>query len=364
MATGYYITTYTKSNPKYYWALSSFAIIAYSLIEGLRYNRGVDYMHYKKLFEHSLNLNAYWEEDTVEPLFQFINKSLNTIGFSYPVAFIIYSFILIYGLFYWTKQYRNFAFLTIPIFFLFTISQSENLIRQFIAFSFVLISLTFFLKHKWFKFGIIFLASTLIHSSVIVYLPFIFLFRFIDGAFANIYVILTLYLLSWLWKPEYWGEYNEYFKYLQITAGTYDRYIDDSDKWLSGAELMQANSLLVYIRLFFVNLILIVMGYKILKSYKQYNISFYYNLFLVGAILQHITDQIELLYRISLSFYLFGFIVLAFIIYDVFIKKYSSNRWIEKSVVALVAVNVLYDYLIGSLLSLRPEHALFVWDIQ
>ena len=74
LVTGYNLSKREGLSSKNYWIIASISIIAYSLIEGLRYDRGTDYMHYKRLFEYSLNLQAYWESDKIEPLFQIFNK--------------------------------------------------------------------------------------------------------------------------------------------------------------------------------------------------------------------------------------------------------------------------------------------------
>ena len=41
-----YLISYKDKNGRNYWKYSSICIIFYSLIEGLRWNRGVDYPHY------------------------------------------------------------------------------------------------------------------------------------------------------------------------------------------------------------------------------------------------------------------------------------------------------------------------------
>lgn len=361
LVTGYNLSKRESVNSKNYWIIASISIIVYSLIEGLRYNRGSDYMHYKRLFEYSLKLKAYWDPEKIEPLFQIINKFFRFLNFSYPSVFVFYSSILIIAGFYFMKDHRKVAFFAIPMFFMATIVQSENLVRQFMAFSFVLISLKFFLNNSWIKFAVLMTMAIFIHTSSFVFLPFLFLFKYIKNPFGNLYVILGLYFLSWLWKPEYWGNYYKYFQNLQLVY-SYQSYIENADTWFSGVKLLEVKShfgMFSLIKLFLFNTGMIVLGYRLLDKYRFNNYPFYFFLYVVGAITQHFTSQIELLSRISLYFYMFWFIVLAYIVSDSF--SYKTKNLIERCVCYYLIMSVLYDYFV-TVFRVDTSTALFIWN--
>jgi hypothetical protein len=251
------------------------------------------------------------------------------------------------------------ALFAIPLFFMATAVQSENLIRQFMAFSFVLISINYFLKKAFLRFCLWFILAFFTHYSSIVFLPFFFLFKYIKNPFGNLYIILGLYFISWLWKPEYWGNYFQYFRLLQI-GDYYKEYIDRADIWFSGSEIADSSqSILFFIRLFFFNTLSIIIGYSLLKKYNRLNYPFYYYLFIIGAIFQQITQQMELLYRISLYFYIFWFIILAYICYDSFFHR---KNLIIKTLSFFLLANALYDYVINPLITADPNGVLFIWN--
>ena len=135
-----YLITYKDDDEKSYWKYSSIGIIVYSLVEGLRWNRGVDYPHYYqditgKLFtDYSETVYVWWTE-----LFKFT-------GLPFWVAFIFYSFLFIHGFYFLLKKFKKQAVWALPLFFIITVGSSENLIRQYLAVSMFEYALYFFLE--------------------------------------------------------------------------------------------------------------------------------------------------------------------------------------------------------------------------
>lgn len=362
IVTGYYISKYNNFDSKRYWIIASTSIIVYSIIEGLRYDRGTDYMQYKDLFEYSLNIQAIEGFGQVEPLFIIFNKFFRFFNFSYPYIFIFYSLILIIAAYYFIKDHKNVALFAVPFFLMSTISQSENLVRQFMAFSFILISLRFLLNNSWIKFGVLITMAVLTHASSILILPFLLLLKYVKNPFGNLYIILGLYFLSWLWKPQYWGNYVTFFQNIASSFNFYQGYLTNADIWLSGERLADVNShfpLLSIIKTFLFNVGMIVLGYRILDKYRSNNYSFYFFLYVIGAISQRLTYLVEPLYRISLVFYMFWFIVLAYIVYDSFSCKTKSL--FERIVVYYLIFSVIYAYAI-TLVRVDSSDALFIWS--
>ena len=67
-----------------YWLYAIVPIIAFSLIEGLRYARGVDYIGYVYTYLQSLDPKV-----ENEPLFMLLNKGMLLMGFPYCIAFVV-----------------------------------------------------------------------------------------------------------------------------------------------------------------------------------------------------------------------------------------------------------------------------------
>ena len=72
-----------------YWKMAVIPIIIFSLIEGMRYARGVDYIVY--LYKYIYALDSFFED---EPLFMFFNGVLKQLGLPYWGAFICLLFFM------------------------------------------------------------------------------------------------------------------------------------------------------------------------------------------------------------------------------------------------------------------------------
>ena len=121
------------NNSKSYWHYSFLAIIFYSLIVGLRYARGRDYLWYKFQYENVLNPPV-----EQEPLFMLFNKIFYFLDFPYWLVFIIYSLIWIYLFFLFFKHFQYLGTWGVPMLFLSSVGFTETAIRQAVAMAFVL----------------------------------------------------------------------------------------------------------------------------------------------------------------------------------------------------------------------------------
>ncbi len=337
-----------------YWLSSVLCILLYSIVEGLRYDRGADYMHHKHLIEYANNLKAYWSDsDKIEPLFQLINKTAKLFELPYYLVFFLYSLILIISILYFLRTHRQVILYALPLAFFATIVQSENLIRQFLAFAFILFSIKPFLKSSWIYFGLLFFMAISIHTSSLFYLPVFFICKYRKRPFINLYVILTLYGISWLWEAEYTLRYLDLI--MMIAPNKYAGYLTNEDIWTR----MKFDGTIFYlIRVFCFNLGIIILGYRLIEKYRAANFPFFYNIFVLGAITQHLGLKSELIYRVSLLFYIFWFIVLSYVAYDSLTLK-NRNIWL-KVVSIFLLLNALYDCV--SKTFRFDDVNLFVWD--
>lgn len=114
------------------------------MIEGLRYARGVDYIGYVYTYLQSLDPKV-----ENEPLFMLLNKGMLLMGFPYCIAFVVYSLFWIVGILHLCENFRYLLCWCIPFALIASIPSMENLVRQFVSLSFVMISLSFLLKKKY-----------------------------------------------------------------------------------------------------------------------------------------------------------------------------------------------------------------------
>lgn len=158
--------------------VSRFWIIIVSVILivflGLRgRNVGVDTSNYQDSFINALNKNAF-NDTTIEPGFQFLQKGLRLFFSSPELAIFIYSTATVLFIMSTLWRYKNnislfvaFAFY-VGIFYF----QAMNLLRIYLAAAFILWNYDYLLENKYKKFALVILLTSMLHySSLVMLLP-------------------------------------------------------------------------------------------------------------------------------------------------------------------------------------------------
>lgn len=350
-----------QSNTKY-WKYSIFPIIVFSLIEGLRYGRGVDYLGYLVNYIQALNPVVDYE-----PLFMILNKSMALCGFPYPIAFCIYSSIWILGLLFLCKDFRYIAYLCIPFGLIASIPSMENLIRQFTSLGFVMVSISYLINHKY-RLSILFaIISYGFHlSSVIVTLLIFMIFILKHNNIFKLKYILVLYLYFMLiFKIEYIDNVINYvLSFINLGDLKFSSYIENADKWFTSNALMDGEkSLSGKTALFLFDGTLFIMGRMAIKKCNdtklQYKLSVIYNLFVIGAIGMQAVGLLEIVRRFFRPLYMLWFIIAAHILYEYPIHLKHKNKFINIGGLILwgyIIVILFFKYIIFT-----PSQ-MFIWD--
>jgi hypothetical protein len=344
-----------------YWFAASLGLIFYSLIEGLRYGRATDYFSYKEYFESPLNI----QNVDVEFLFLIYCRSVQFLRIPYFISFIFFSFLLLYSCLKLLKQHREVALWSVPLFYLETIGQSENLLRHYAAFSLLIFSIHFFNKSKINKSFLFFLSAFFTHYSIIIVLPFLLWFHKVKNPFLNLYVILSMYIISIIFVPSL--DLVAFFLDNFSSINLYENYIDNKDIWLFGEGLnnMEVNQfgIFYYLRLYISPFLILVMGYKLINKFHRNNFGLFYHIYFIGVILTPLSLSVptEFIYRLVLHLKTFGFLVLAYVIYNS-ISNFKSINIFNKVSVCFLILDSIY-MLSKSIFSYNEKLGfLFVWD--
>lgn len=159
--TGRWISSRDDSSPSYWLGVSPL-IILYSLAEGLRWNRETDYAHYYQDLTNSI------VHDNSELLYTLWISFFKWTELPFWMGFVFYSFILIFAFLYLIRKFPQTAELALPLFFIITSVQSENLIRQFFALSFLILAIAFYFEQRYIWMGLMIVISEGIHFSAVV----------------------------------------------------------------------------------------------------------------------------------------------------------------------------------------------------
>lgn len=165
----------------------SFVIL--TLFSGLRFDVGVDFMSYSEMFKDFKNGNALF---LFEPANMLIINTINVFNLDQQIIFLIYSVIIMSGVFYFikklspSKELSVLLFVTIGIFYF----SSFNGIRQWAAISMMLIAIVKLIEAKPIQFVFFIIMASLFHISAILLLGLIF-FQFRFNKFHLILILLA-----------------------------------------------------------------------------------------------------------------------------------------------------------------------------
>lgn len=346
-----------------YWLYAIFPIIAFSLIEGLRYARGVDYIGYVYTYLQSLDPKV-----ENEPLFMLLNKGMLLMDFPYCIAFVVYSLFWIIGVLYLCENFRYLLCWCIPFALIASIPSMENLVRQFVSLSFVMISLSFLLKEKYamscfwavVSFGfhlssviVVVLIYTVyiigkggcfkLKSSLIAYLFFFFIFdiSFLDTFMLNVLPLLDL------------GDLK------------FSGYIENADNWFTSSAIREdyIRSVWGNVALFLFDISLIIMGRKSIQHEKNMEnkkaLVIVYNLFIIGAIGMQAVMELEIVRRFFRPLYMLWFVVAANILYRYPFQKKLNSKW--DIVGDYIILSYILCVLFGKYILFTPSQ-MFIWD--
>lgn len=343
---------------------SILCIIAYTLISGSRYARGVDYLHYVDVYKNDL-IKDEW-------LFSELNELLKTIGVGPHYIFYFYSFIIILCICSFFSIYKKSAKWLFPLFIIATLSIAENHIRQFVGFSIICL----FLKQlaiikqyspKYKYISIIFclvciIAAYSIHSANIIIVVLLLLLYFTIKSPIPYYISIPLYIFA-----SYLFNSIIYLNYVESVAdflGQYNilfnSYAEGSGKWFSSEGYSD-----IYTRTPFVkfletvgNVTLFYMSWEVIdkKNPDKQDIITYTNVFIIGSIFQKAFMNFEIMNRMGAFCVLFYIFPLAYVMYN--FQLIRKNRlFVICSVFLLFWVWDYFRYVF-----MNPSMTKFLWD--
>lgn len=343
---------------KGYWRASLVPILAFTLNMGLRWGRGTDYNTGYNVFEKIgvglLNAEEY------EPIWKFtIRFFRNFIDAPYQLFIIFCSFFLIFSFVYFIRNHKNVAHLALPI-FAFLVFPSENLIRWFYAFSFILMGLFHLEKGRILKYVICsFLGFITHYGSLTFSLPILLVFlllkkRVLFQPWLSTLIILLVFLFfdvsdMLLFSPlltsiEVGGNLGNYQENMDATL-TND--FGDYSGALTGTSLITSP-------------LLLFLGYKIVR-YRSGLIP-YYNLMVIGLVSMPAFVQIQMLYRISLVFTIFQFLIFSYICYDYVVSKTAIPRVLH--VISLILLLIMLRSMLVQPFVKDASETYYIWDAE
>lgn len=341
---------------------AAWGIIVFTLNEGLRFGRGIDYNYYAIAFKQNLiNHNSTWD-----PIFLFIANLLGYLGISWQGYVILMSFTLILSCAIFLNNFRDVSKWAFPLFAIFALP-AENLMRWFFGFSFILIGTSYLLKRNDIKRIYIFLLFSsiafFIHFALLPIAVIFYILTYIRRPIIKpLPAIILFFTIGIAFKTSFMEQFVDLMQLFSISERA-ESYQYQAEYWLTGgfAGVEKSPFPKYYELLLFI--INVYWGYKLTKIH-EHKYTFVYNIFLIGFITFPICHQIELLTRYNNLFCIFQFIILAYIIQFLIndIKRVKNQtRKIAVFFSVLVVLNFVRVQIFTPLAD-TPNHFLYIWD--
>ena len=301
------------SNKFNYYAL--LGIIAFTLNVGLRWGRGLDYNYY--FYAYNDIVRGF--DTGHEYLFQLIIRIFGSLGITWQGFVMFMSFILIVSVFVFLKNYPKVLPIALALFPFFSIS-AENLMRWYFGFSFILCGIGILVSKRErsiLYFIILSVIGVNLHYGLLP-LPLIFycVWKF-DRVFLNPWISISIFIsLVLLFESNFMLKFVSIINNLSL-GERFSGYQSNIEYWLTGGYAGGSRSVFSNKSITLLYIMLTIWGYKISKiedkSYK-----YIFNLYIIGFVSYPICCQIELLDRYNQLFLIFQFIILAYVITNLY----------------------------------------------
>lgn len=345
---------------KYAWI----AGISYSLIEGLRWLRGADYYHY--YMDLDTNFKAGVCTPDPEPLYEWWVNLFHMTGLHPSIAFIIYSALLIFGVLLIFKSYPKAALWGLPLFFLMTNSQTENIIRQTLATSFLIFAYVAYLNEKKKLMFAMLCVVPLIHSTGLFGVALFLVFTYVKVPLKQPWILVALFLFAYyFWNPDWFQGFADYLSKLNLGDDVKGQgYLDNSDRWFTsegsitnvlGKKAVQLSMLYVSIN-FLVNLFIVLFGFYACKDDRKLQTVYYFAY--IALIIQTIAGDIEIFTRFSNWTNLLTPILVGVMFAKI---KLPQIQNLQVIIYLVFAINYIFYGLIRSIGSLPYAGCGFIW---
>lgn len=321
------------SSDKLYWKTLLVTITFYTIEEGFRWVRDIDWCGYYWTYESLGSGNLF----NLEPLIYNVWRLCYSFNVPYPFVISISSFLLIFALCFLAKEFKYNAYVFIPLSIIWLSPLASNLFRWYTAFSFDMIGLVFLLNKKYTALAIMVILAFMTHTvAAALFVPCLFIYIFIKRKVLKPKLVCSisigLILLANISILSNFMVVFNLFSGFERFAG----YLDNANDWFFSTNVKEAierKSPIVYLFSMLPFYLVLLFGDKVGDKIKRYD--FYYNVLCLGVLLRSISSGSELVMRIA-TYYDFAFLIICAVYLSA--NKVSKMRWIAM----LLMVSIMY----------------------
>lgn len=330
MLLGFLITLFiNKKNDTKSILMNKFLIIISFLVlflpHALRYGIGTDYFYtyVPGFFATGRGVEFYDELG-----FDLMNKIIYFLTKDYKVLFFICSFLIFFFIYRGiVKNSKNIPLSILLIFLTQCYFYSMNMMRQAIAIAIIFYAFKYIKNNQKIKYIVCTLLASLIHSSAIIMLPFIFIYNIEIGKIKKIIICIILLLCGNL--------VGNIIYYLVNTYTSYGWYYNSA----FATETVPMTLILTNLMLFLLNILFYPDKKEEDKEYRLLS-----NINFIGMCVIIISPTIPLVYRIVKYFTIYQILFIP----EMFnkIKKGKTRFTIKAIVVGFMFITMIYQIIL------------------
>lgn len=360
--------TKSKDNPELFWKLAAIVIIVFTFVKGLRYGRGVDYITYAdSITSSSLDNEMYILEPVWFAIVYFFRYfKINPIWF-----FVFNIFILIFSFTRIVKHVPKLAVWALPMFYIIFGPQSETMVRQDCAISFLMLAYSFYLDKRKIPAIVFVVLSFFTHFSAFTAILPIFIILLLtnrkkdetkENKVLAPYILVFIYiLLELFWRPAYLDSISRWITILNfLNIGGKQGYIEQAEDFFGSQDVYGsesiANSIPFILTHFLANVVIIFLGYKYMQKNKDMRVAYCFAV--IAIYVNLIGGSIQLWQRMVNWFIYLTPLIIGGIVCEIDYKKSLSRIF-----VIATFFMCYYFYYIKYIGSIPPLGYAFIWDV-
>lgn len=331
------------------------AIVIFTLNEGLRFGRGIDYNIYGKAYEIVVS-GGTTNRDFV---FESLMRLFYNVGIPYQGVIIFQSFIYITAVLFLLVNYREIIAFALPFFVLFSLYYFENLIRWYIGLSFIFLGISQLMTGGKKSYFVLCGIGCFFHIGLLP-IPFIiFSLFYIKKTVISPLVSIPVYILCGLFlKSSIMLSFVNYINMLTFLSERMQSFSNNAEQYLTTGALGISSTAFDNIFTIIFLFVVVWYGYYLVKETQNNNYIFTYNLFIVGFMIRPLANQIEIFQRYDFIFYCYGSVVASLIFYYFIKHKYQSKvNFFVLSVIIVFQLNFFRRPWVNP-----PHQCYYIWD--
>lgn len=334
---------YNSEKAKFLYPEIILMILVFTIMFGMRYNVGTDYLSYLSIYNYSIDEKAL----RYEPLFRYISTLCSDLNVHPTIYFGIWAFIQI--TFFLLAFNNKFYLLPLLVFFLFFNQEFMfwmNGIRQALAMCIWLYSVKYIHENKLFNYLLWITLAALFHKSVIILVIFYPILNKGIDYFKSIFMQIILFASTFIVRNAFSTVLSKLeniiiqFQYLfnSYESYTIDNMLDDLNNEVIGSGLAYIYKTIIWI-------LIILYSKRLKRFYRFSDFNIVYFLFFIGILAEYsIPTGMVLFSRPFRYLYIFKTIMLAYFVYYLLKDKSTKYNKVLALIIIISFIAIFYLY--------------------